>query len=179
MRYMLESDACVALIKRKPEAAIRRISGLEPGDAGISSLTLAELRRGAAQSASAESDAAALEEFLLPLEIADFGTAAAETYGRVRAELEAAGTPIAAEAARIGAHALNLNAVLVAPDVALYGHIPGLQVEDWTGPIPAAAPARAARQVPPAPTAHPTRHAPPSRPENVGGNEGPLDPSLL
>ena len=75
MRFMLDTDSCIALIKRKPAKALRRILALSPGEAGISAVTLAELRFGVAKSGQAESNRQALDEFLLPLEIADFDAA--------------------------------------------------------------------------------------------------------
>ena len=131
MRYMLDTDACIALIKRKPAAVIRRLSALAPGDAGISAVTLAELRFGVMKSAAVERNAAALDDFLLPLEIADFDAAAAEAYGRVRAGLEKAGTPIGPLDTQIGAHALSLGAVLVTNNVREFRRIPGLKIENW------------------------------------------------
>jgi tRNA(fMet)-specific endonuclease VapC len=133
MRYMLDTNACIALIKRKPAAAIRRFTSLLPGDVGLSSITLAELRYGVAKSAVVEKNAEALTEFLVPLEIADFGPAAAEAYGRIRAELEKAGMPIGPLDTQIGAHAVSLGAVLVTNNVREFRRIPGLKVEDWTG----------------------------------------------
>ena len=133
MRFMLDTDACIALIKRKPASVIRRLSVLEPGDAGISAITLAELRYGVMKSEAVERNAAALADFLLPLEIADFDTAAAETYGRVRAGLEKAGTPIGPLDTQIGAHALSLGAVLVTNNVREFRRIPGLKIENWMG----------------------------------------------
>jgi len=130
---MLDTDACIALIKRKPASVIRRLSVLEPGDAGISAITLAELRYGVMKSEAVERNAAALADFLLPLEIADFDTAAAETYGRVRAGLEKAGTPIGPLDTQIGAHALSLGAVLVTNNVREFRRIPGLKIENWMG----------------------------------------------
>jgi tRNA(fMet)-specific endonuclease VapC len=132
MRYMLDTNACIALIKRKPAAAIRRFTSLLPGDVGLSSITLAELRYGVAKSAVVEKNAEALAEFLVPLEIADFGTAAAEAYGHIRAGLEKAGTPIGPLDTQIGAHAVSLGAVLVTNNVREFRRIPGLKVEDWT-----------------------------------------------
>jgi tRNA(fMet)-specific endonuclease VapC len=128
---MLDTDACIALIKRKPGSVIRRLSVLAPGDAGISVITLAELRYGVMKSGAIERNAAALGEFLLPLEIADFGAAAAEAYGRVRAGLEKAGTPIGPLDTQIGAHALSLGAVLVTNNVREFRRIPGLKIENW------------------------------------------------
>jgi tRNA(fMet)-specific endonuclease VapC len=131
MRFMLDTDSCIALIKRKPAKALRRIVSLSPGEAGISAITLAELRFGVAKSAQRERNRQALDEFLLPLEIADFDAGAARSYGKVRAALEAAGTPIGPLDTQIGAHALSLGAVLVTHNTREFSRISGLAVEDW------------------------------------------------
>jgi tRNA(fMet)-specific endonuclease VapC len=131
MRFMLDTDSCIALIKRKPAKALRRILSLAPGEAGISAVTLAELRFGVAKSAQTERNREALDEFLLPLEVADFDAAAAASYGKARAALETAGTPIGPLDTQIGAHALSLGAVLVTHNTREFSRISGLAVEDW------------------------------------------------
>jgi tRNA(fMet)-specific endonuclease VapC len=131
MRFMLDTDTCIALIKRKPGPILRRLTALAPGEAGISAVTLAELRYGVAKSAQREKNGQALDEFLLPLEIAEFDEPAADTYGAVRAGLESAGTPIGPLDALIGAHALSLGAALVTHNVREFRRIQGLIVVDW------------------------------------------------
>lgn len=131
MRFMLDTDSCIALIKRKPGPVLRRLTALAPGEAGISAVTLAELRFGVAKSAQREKNGQALDEFLLPLEIAEFDEPAAEVYGSVRAGLEKAGTPIGPLDALIGAHALSLGAALVTHNTREFRRIPGLSVVDW------------------------------------------------
>jgi tRNA(fMet)-specific endonuclease VapC len=131
MRFMLDTDSCIALIKRRPAKILRRITSLTAGEAGISAVTLAELRFGVAKSAEKERNSQALDEFLLPLEVADFDEAAADSYGKVRAALEAAGMPVGPLDTLIGAHALSLGAVLVTHNAREFRRIPGLSVEDW------------------------------------------------
>jgi len=131
MRFMLDTDSCIALIKRKPGTILRRLMSLSPGEAGISAITLAELRYGAAKSAHREKNAFALDEFLLPLEVADFDEPAAESYGMVRAALEKAGTHVGPLGTQIGAHALSLGATLVTHNSREFQRIHGLAVEDW------------------------------------------------
>ena len=131
MRFMLDTDACIALIKRKPAKLLRKIGALAPGEAGISAVTLAELRFGVAKSVQRERNARALDEFLLPLEIADFDEAAAASYGKARAAVEAAGRPIGPLDTLIGAHALSLGAILVTHNIREFRRIPGLIVADW------------------------------------------------
>jgi len=131
MRFMLDTDSCIALIKRKPGSILRRLTALAPGEAGLSAITLAELRYCVAKSAQREKNALALDEFLLPLEIADFDEPSAGVYGTVRAALEKAGTPIGPLDTQIGAHALSVGATLVTHNIREFRRIPGLTVVDW------------------------------------------------
>ena len=131
MQFMLDTDSCIALIKRKYGSILRRLTSLSAGEAGISAVTLAELRYGVAKSAQNETNRLALDEFLLPLEVADFDGPAAESYGIVRAALEKAGTPIGPLDTQIGAHALSLGATLITHNSREFRRIPGLAVEDW------------------------------------------------
>ena len=103
------------------------------GDIGISTITLGELRYGTAKSQSVEKNLQALEEFLLPLEIADFDENAASAYGPVRADLEKAAIPIGPLDTQIGAHALSLDVVLVTNNIKEFHRIRGLKVENWLG----------------------------------------------
>ena len=61
-------------------------------------------------------------------------------YARLRAQLEAAGTPIGPNDALIAAHALALDATLVSADVE-FERVPGLKVENWLAATPAQLPA--------------------------------------
>jgi tRNA(fMet)-specific endonuclease VapC len=131
MRFMLDTDSCIALIKRKAASVLRRLTSLAPGEAGISTITLAELRYGVAKSAQMEKNRLALDEFLLPLELADFDESAAGAYGFVRAALEKAGTPIGPLDTQIGAHALSLGVTLVTHNSREFQRIRGLVIEDW------------------------------------------------
>jgi tRNA(fMet)-specific endonuclease VapC len=75
---------------------------------------------------------AALEQFLLPLEILDYGATAAFHYGKIRARLEKAGTSIGPLDTLIAAHAKSLNATLVTNNLGEFRRVAGLKVEDWT-----------------------------------------------
>jgi tRNA(fMet)-specific endonuclease VapC len=131
MRYMLDTNTCIDLIKRKPPQILRRVHSLTVGDVGISTITLAELRYGVARSQAVERNAQALDEFLLPLEIADFDENAASAYGLVRTDLEKAGRPIGPLDTQIGAHALSLGNILVTDYTREFRRINGLKVENW------------------------------------------------
>ena len=131
MKWMLDTDTCIALIKRKPPELIKRLQTKAVGDVGMSSITLAELRFGVAKSARREQNRAALDQFLLPLDIVAFDELAADSYGNVRADRETRGTPISPLDTLIAGHALSLNVVLVTHNVAEFKRVKGLRIEDW------------------------------------------------
>jgi tRNA(fMet)-specific endonuclease VapC len=131
MKWMLDTDTCIALIKRKPPELLKRLQAKAVGDVGISSVTLAELRFGVAKSARPEQNRAALDQFLLPLDIAAFDELAAETYGDIRAKLEAKGMPIGPLDTLIAGHALNLNVILVTHNLKEFRRVKDLRMEDW------------------------------------------------
>ena len=131
MVFMLDTNACIALIKGRSAKLIKHIQARAVGDVGISAITLAELRHGVEKSRSVKENREALEEFLLPLEIADFDEGAALDYGLVRTSLESAGTPIGPLDTLIGAHARSLGATLVTNNTREFKRIKGLAVADW------------------------------------------------
>jgi tRNA(fMet)-specific endonuclease VapC len=131
MKVMLDTNICIALIKRKPPRVLKRFTAYKVGEIGISWVTLAELEFGAARSQHPENNRAALDEFVLPLEIANFDREAAGVYGQVRATLEKKGTPIGPLDMMIGAHALVLGATLATNNTREFSRIKGLSVVDW------------------------------------------------
>lgn len=132
MKYMLDTNICIYLIKKKSEKVLRHLKAHSIGDIGISSITLAELRYGVEKSQQVQKNRDALYEFLLPLEIADFDDEAAVSYGTVRVALEKAGTPVGSMDMLIGAHALSLDITLVTNNLREFKRIKGLTVIDWT-----------------------------------------------
>jgi tRNA(fMet)-specific endonuclease VapC len=131
MKLMLDTNICIAIIKQKPANILQKFSAYQVGDICISSVTLAELRYGVAKSQYQEKNQAALDEFILPLEVAHFDEAAALVYGALRASLEKQGTPIGALDTMIGAHALSLNLTMVTNNTKEFNRIIGLKVIDW------------------------------------------------
>lgn len=128
---MLDTNICIAIIRRRPESVLRRLRGKAIGQVGVSSITLAELEFGAAKSERPEQSRVALGNFMLPFDVAQFDAAAAAAYGPIRAALEAKGTPIGPLDTLIAAHAVALGAVLVTDNVREFRRVAGLTVESW------------------------------------------------
>lgn len=111
---------------------LSRLQRCEAGAVGISTISVAELRYGAARSARVEVNQLALDDALIPLQILDFDEKAARVYGDVRAHLRREGTPVGPLDMLIGAHALSIEAILVSNNTREFGRIPGLALVDWT-----------------------------------------------
>ncbi len=131
MRWMLDTDTCIAIIKKHP-VALRKLRGKSVGQVGISSITLGELAFGAEKSSRSTQAHEALGEFLVALEVAGFDDAAAMTYGQVRASLQQRGKPIGPLDTLIGSHALEIDAIVVTHNTREFSRIDGLRLEDWT-----------------------------------------------
>lgn len=131
MKLMLDTNTCIAIIKQKPKDILRKFNAYQVGQVCISSMTLAELRYGVAKSQYHQKNQVALDEFILPLEVADFDEAAADYYGRLRAGQERQGTPIGALDTMIAGHALSLNVALVTNNSREFSRVAGLQLLDW------------------------------------------------
>jgi len=130
MRYLLDTDTCIYLINERPKAVLARFRRHAVGDIGVSAVTVSELAWGVAKTGSAR-NRAALDAFLLPLEIAPYDLAAALRYGEVRADLARRGRPIGPLDTMIAAHALSLGATLVSNNLREFGRVSDLAIENW------------------------------------------------
>ena len=101
------------------------------GNIGISSITLAELSYGIAKSNFPEKNQKALEKFILPLEVYEFGPDESIVYGSIRAELEKKGTPIGALDMLIAAHAISRKMTLVTNNEKEFNRVAHLKIENW------------------------------------------------
>jgi tRNA(fMet)-specific endonuclease VapC len=131
MRYMLDTNMCIYIIKKKPSQVLARFKTFSVSEIGISAITLSELEYGISKSSKPNQNREALIEFLTPLEILPFGEIAARYYGEIRAHLEKKGNPIGAMDLLIASHALSLSVPLVTNDSRGFKGIPGLQIENW------------------------------------------------
>lgn len=131
MKYLLDTNICIALIRQKPTALLQRLTSLQPDEVGISSITVAELSCGAAKSSHPEQNMSALEQFILPLDLTDFDQKAARAYSQIRATLEHNGGVLGSMDMLIAAHAISLNVILVTNYTRGFQRVRGLVIEDW------------------------------------------------
>ena len=131
MRYMLDTNICIYVIKHKPETVFQKLQNINPEDVCISSVTYAELVHGVEKSAAVEKNRLALSMLLANMEILNFDVDAADCYGKIRAVLEKKGTPIGPLDMMIAAHAQSLGYTVVTNNVKEFSRVSALQIENW------------------------------------------------
>ena len=136
MDYLLDTNACIALINGQP--AVR--SHLQKASSAgahmlVSSVALFELWYGVAKSAKQDFNRKRLETFLSgPVLILPFEEADSRVAGTLRAALEASGKPIGAYDLLIAGQALRHHLTLVTSNVAEFSRVKGLRWRDWGKP---------------------------------------------
>lgn len=132
MKYLFDTNLCVYIIRKKPAHVLQKIAVYAPGDIGLSVITVAELQYGVDKSLHRVQNQQALEQFLLPFALVDFGYDATIHYGDIRATLERAGMTIGGMDMLIAAHARSLDITLVTNNTKEFSRVSRLQLEDWT-----------------------------------------------
>ena len=134
MTYLLDTNACTALISGKPPSVRARLQkALRAGAQGLVPAVVAfELWYGVAKSARAEANARRVETFFAgPIGLLIFDEQDARRAGQVCAALEAAGKPIGAYDLLIAGQAVRHNATLVTANTKEFRRVKGLAWEDW------------------------------------------------
>lgn len=133
MRYLLDTNSISYLFRGEGRIA-ERLLAITPADAGIPAPVLYEARAGVLRLADGTRRQAmlgALDQLAATLAVAAFDAAAAVVAARIRAALEAQGTPIGSNDMLIAAQALAHDLVLVSADVAEFERVEGLRLENW------------------------------------------------
>jgi tRNA(fMet)-specific endonuclease VapC len=134
VRYLLDTNACIALINRKPGSVRTRLDHALRGgaEAFVSAVAAFELWYGAAKGKHQEKNAKRVEMFFAgPIGLLPFEEEDARSAGNVRATLEAAGRPIGTYNVLIAGQALRRKLTLVTANVREFRRIKGLLWEDW------------------------------------------------
>ena len=132
---ILDTDVCIELLRGNTRVIERRRR--TPDAVATTWITACELAYGAAQSRAPEANQALVVAFLATLPILELDWTAAEHFGRLKADLERAGTLLADADLLIAAIALARSAGLVTGHRRHYERIPELRIEDWIrGPDP-------------------------------------------
>jgi tRNA(fMet)-specific endonuclease VapC len=130
VRYLLDTNIVSDLVRNPQGKCVSKLAAVGEHNICTSVIVAAELRYGAAKKRSPRLTRQ-LEEILGALTIISFEPPADGTYGRVRAALDAAGTPIGGNDLLIASHALALNLTLVTDNEREFAHVQELKIENW------------------------------------------------
>ncbi|EMJ64206.1 MULTISPECIES: type II toxin-antitoxin system VapC family toxin [Leptospira] len=130
--YLLGSNICIFLIKKKNTILLENLKKKLNKGIFISSLTIAELEFGIQKSEFKERNKVALIEFLTIFDILSFSDKDAESYGLIRANLERKGNIIGSIDMLLAAQAIANNYIFVTNNTKEFKRIKDLKIEDWT-----------------------------------------------
>jgi len=137
VNYLLDTNACTALINGKPPAV--RAKFQKASDAGaqvfVSSIALFELWYGVAKSSRREFNKKRLEVFLAgPVHPLPFEDVDAELAGAIRADLESIGKSISAYDLLMAGQAIRHKLTLITANLSEFARIKALSWADWGKP---------------------------------------------
>jgi tRNA(fMet)-specific endonuclease VapC len=133
VRYLLDTNSISYLFRGEGRIA-ERLLAITPADAGIPAPVLYEARAGVlrlADGARRQAMLGALDQLAATLAVAAFDAAAAVVAARIRAALEAQGTPIGPIDTLIAGTAIARGATLVTRNLREFERVPGLSLENW------------------------------------------------
>lgn len=135
MNYLLDSNACIALLNQS-SLRVRenfRASKVAKSQLFLSTIVIHELWFGVANSERLSWNATVLRKFISQGFVTlDFTDRDAELAGQIRATLRAAGTPIGAYDVLIAGQALARGLSLVTANTREFSRVDGLKLVDWT-----------------------------------------------
>ena len=130
LKYMLDTNIAIYVIKRRPPEALVTFNQ-HAGQLCISSITLAELMHGVEKSARPHHNLLQVEDFVSRLTVLEYGNKAAAHYGDIRATLERKGTSIGVNDLHIAGHARCAGLTLVTNNLQEFERVEGLRIDNW------------------------------------------------
>ena len=128
--YALDTNTVIYYFK-DAGGVTARLRQLRPSDIGIPVSVFYELETGIAKSQQPQKRRKQLDTLLGAVQLLPFDKLAAKRAGELRAQMEAAGTPMGAIDYQIAGIALAQRAILVTRNKKEFDRVPGLKVEDW------------------------------------------------
>ena len=130
MRYLLDTNACIALLNGASQSMQTRVRRCKPSEIGLPAPVAYELYYGAYKSRRASRNLELLDR--VGFEIVPFNASDARAAGAVRSELESMGQPIGPYDTLIAGQARARGLVLVTANSREFWRVSGLVCEDWT-----------------------------------------------
>jgi tRNA(fMet)-specific endonuclease VapC len=130
-RFLLDTNICIHIRRRRPPGVLARFEKLKPGQAVISAITYGELSYGVERSQFRQQATKQLIELTGLIPVMDIPLQAGQHYGAIRAALEAGGEMIGNNDLWIAAHAIAAGLTLVTSNEGEFRRVPGLKIQNW------------------------------------------------
>jgi tRNA(fMet)-specific endonuclease VapC len=131
IRWMLDTNACIAIINQNPPQVRQRLLRIAPTDVAISEIVRYELAYGVCNSQQPERNQVNLTHFLRYVQVLEWGEVQSLTAAQIRCELARKGMPIGHYDTLLAAHARSLDVTLVTRNTRELGCVDGLHIENW------------------------------------------------
>ena len=133
MKYVLDTNVCIRLLKGTSPQMKQRIAVVREEDVCVPAIVRYELYYGAYKSDRKEQTLNALNDFFSQYETASFDDSCARLCGEIRANLEKQGLPIGPYDLLIAATAIRHGLILVTHNTNEFSRVKQLVIEDWEG----------------------------------------------
>lgn len=131
MRYLLDTNICIYLIKKRPKEVLYHFKQHSPQDVAISTITLFELQYGIEKSQYPQQSKDALKKFLLPLNLINMDRSSALESAIICAQLEKKGMLIGPHDLLIAGLARSRDMVLVTNNIKEFERVDNMYLENW------------------------------------------------
>ena len=129
--YLLDTNACIRILNNSSSALVTQLHEHQPDEIALCSVVKAELLYGAQRSSRIAENLRVLDRFFEPFYSLPFDDNCVQAFGRIRTELERAGTPIGSYDLLIAATAIAGNRTLVTANIREFSRVAGLTIENW------------------------------------------------
>ena len=131
MKYMLNNDTNIFIMKNKPAYLKRRLERIKPENLIISSISLAELFYGAFISENPEIDLKVIENFLIGVNSIEYDSNASIIFGKIKAALLFRNETMKDTDIQVASHAISTHSILITSEVEKFKKVKGLKLVNW------------------------------------------------
>ena len=131
MHYLLDTDICIYLIKKRPPEVLEQFRQHSPQDVATSIITLFELEYGVEKSQNPQRSKDAHSKFFLPLNLVCLDRSSAIEAAIIRAQLEKKGMPIGPYDLLIAGLARSRDMTFVTNNIKEFERVGSLHLENW------------------------------------------------
>lgn len=129
--YLLDTNTCIGYLNRRDPVLYQHFLDVSPDDICIYNIVKFELYYGAYKGSRTIENIQVLDHFFAELLSLSFDSKASQICGKIRAELQAQGTPIGAYDLQIAAIALAHDLTLVTHNTREFERVKNLKLTDW------------------------------------------------